>query len=181
MVSFELSILDWIQTSLRSGFGDVFFPIITTFADEGIGWVLLCGILILIPKTKKLGGVMFLAIIIEVLACNIILKPLVARPRPFMLNSAVQLLIPAPEDYSFPSGHTAVSFAAASVLLVQKSKGWLPALLMAGLIAFSRLYLYVHFPTDVIAGAVIGIAAGALACRLWAFCEKRLSKKVQRR
>ena len=82
MVSFELSILDWIQTSLRSGFGDVFFPIITTFADEGIGWVLLCGILILIPKTKKLGGVMFLAIIIEVLACNIILKPLVARPRP---------------------------------------------------------------------------------------------------
>ena len=68
MVSFELSILDWIQTSLRSGFGDVFFPIITTFADEGIGWVLLCGILILIPKTKKLGGVMFLAIIIEVLA-----------------------------------------------------------------------------------------------------------------
>ena len=96
MVSFELSILDWIQTSLRSGFGDVFFPIITTFADEGIGWVLLCGILILIPKTKKLGGVMFLAIIIEVLACNIILKPLVARPRPFMLNSAVQLLIPAP-------------------------------------------------------------------------------------
>lgn len=53
MVSFELSILDWIQTSLRSGFGDVFFPIITTFADEGIGWVLLCGILILIPKRKS--------------------------------------------------------------------------------------------------------------------------------
>ena len=73
MVSFELSILDWIQTSLRSGFGDVFFPIITTFADEGIGWVLLCGILILIPKTKKLGGVIWRAIIREVRGCDIFL------------------------------------------------------------------------------------------------------------
>ena len=177
MVSFELSILDWIQTSLRSGFGDVFFPIITTFADEGIGWVLLCGILILIPKTKKLGGVMFLAIIIEVLACNIILKPLVARPRPFMLNSAVQLLIPAPEDYSFPSGHTAVSFAAASVLLFQKSKGWLPALLMAGLIAFSRLYLYVHWPSDVLGGALLGAFLGWAAARASAQVYAGLEKK----
>lgn len=179
MASFELSILDWMQMSLRSGFGDVFFPIITTFADEGIGWVLLCGVLMLIPKTKKLGGVMFLAIVIEVLACNIILKPLVARPRPFMLNPSIQLLIPAPEDYSFPSGHTAVSFAATTVLLLRKSRGWLPALLLSGLIAFSRLYLYVHFPTDVFAGAVIGIVSGALACRLWAFVEKRLPEKRQ--
>ena len=96
-----------------------------------------------------------------------ILKPLVARPRPFTSDPARILLIPRPEDYSFPSGHTAVSFAAASAaLFMKKRKTGVAFGAVACLIAFSRLYLYVHYPTDVLAGAVIGILCGAAASNL---------------
>ena len=99
--------------------------------------------------------------------CNVILKPLAARPRPFEVNMGVRLLIEAPKDFSFPSGHTGASFAAAAALFFVGSRGWIPAAVLAALIGFSRLYLYVHYPTDVLAGALLGIAAGWAACRLF--------------
>ncbi len=79
----------------------------------------------------------------------------------------VRLLIEAPKDFSFPSGHTGASFAAAAALFFVGSRGWIPAAVLAALIGFSRLYLYVHYPTDVLAGALLGIAAGWAACRLF--------------
>lgn len=91
---------------------------------------------------------------------NLILKNLVARSRPFFFNTAVDLLISVPTDYSFPSGHTMSSFTAAVILYHADKRLGIPALILAFLIAFSRLYLYVHFPSDVIAGALIGIAIG---------------------
>lgn len=91
---------------------------------------------------------------------NLILKNLVARSRPFSLNTTVNLLISAPTDYSFPSGHTMASFVAAMILYHTDKRLGIPALMLAFLIAFSRLYLYVHFPSDVIAGALIGAAIG---------------------
>lgn len=95
---------------------------------------------------------------LEVVCCNLLLKPLTARVRPCDVSRGIALLVPRPEDYSFPSGHTGASFAAVSALLFSRNKLWLPCL-----IGFSRLYLYVHYPTDVLAGALLGLAAGFAA------------------
>jgi undecaprenyl-diphosphatase len=98
-----------------------------------------------------------------------ILKPLVARIRPCDVNTAVQLLIARPTDYSFPSGHTAASFAATFALYFSRKKLWIPAIGLAVLISFSRLYLYVHYPTDILAGVMIGIIMGFLGFRAAVF------------
>ena len=99
----------------------------------------------------------------DLLCCNMILKPLIGRVRPFAVNPLVELLVAAPLDASFPSGHTAVSFAAVFALKASGSPLWKPALVLASVIAFSRLYLYVHWPTDVLAGMLLGAALGQLA------------------
>lgn len=101
------------------------------------------------------------------LLCNVILKPLVARIRPYDVNTAVQLLVSKPVDYSFPTGHTAASFASVVALFMAgERKLWKTALVLAVLIAFSRLYLYVHYPTDVLGGLILGLIAGYLGSRL---------------
>ena len=94
------------------------------------------------------------ALILDGIFCNLLLKNLVRRIRPCDINDAIRLLIPYPSDYSFPSGHTAVSFAAASALYFAGEKYlWKAALVLAAFIAFSRMYLYVHYPTDILGGA----------------------------
>ena len=98
------------------------------------------------------------ALVVDVLLCNVILKNLVGRIRPFDVNTSVQLLISKPKDFSFPSGHTAASFASVAALyLAGEKKLWKPALVLAILIAFSRMYLYVHYPTDILGGIIFGI------------------------
>ena len=90
----------------------------------------------------------------------LILKPSFARPRPFNFNPSVKIPIELPRDFSFPSGHTASAFAATAVLLVFNKKAGIVAFLTAALIAFSRLYLYVHYPTDVLGGMILGMVCG---------------------
>lgn len=127
----------------------------------------------MIPKTRKVGILVSVALLLDVLTCNVILKPLIARTRPYDVNTAVELLIRAPRDYSFPSGHTAASFAAAAALwFADKKKLAIPALVLAVLIAFSRMYFYVHYPTDVLGGAILGMVCGWLSYKL-------LSKKME--
>ena len=107
------------------------------------------------------------ALIMDLLICNVAVKNLVARTRPYDVNTSVQLLVAKLHDYSFPSGHTAASFASVTALyLAGEKKLWKPALVLAVLIAFSRLYLYVHYPTDVLGGLILGLIAGYLGSRL---------------
>ena len=94
------------------------------------------------------------------LLCNIILKQVVGRTRPFDVNTAVKLLVKPPSDYSFPSGHTCAAVTAAAALFFRKSRLWLPVAVAAAVMGFSRLYLYVHYPTDVLGGALLGILCG---------------------
>lgn len=155
-------ILDLIQTHLRSDFLDTVMPLITMLGNGGAIWIGCSALLLLMPKTRRVGAVMAVSLVLEVLCCNVLLKPLVARIRPCDVNTAVQLLIAHPTDFSFPSGHTGASFAAASALFFSKNRLWIPSTIVATLIAFSRLYLYVHYPSDVLAGAMIGIMAGWL-------------------
>ena len=156
----ELMILDFIQQNFRSDIMDKIMIFITSLGDSGRIWIGCTIVLLLIPKTRKAGMAMAIALVLEILCCNIILKPFVARVRPCDINTSIKLLVARPSDYSFPSGHTASSFAAAAALFFSRKKIWIPASVLAGLIAFSRLYLYVHYPTDVLAGILIGIMLG---------------------
>lgn len=162
ITQWDFSVLDAIA-SLRTPALDAFFSAITHLGDKGIVWIVLALILLCIRRTRPLGVCMALALIFDLLLCNMILKPLVGRIRPFALRE-VTLLIKAPHDASFPSGHTAVSFAAAGVPALRRSKLAIPALILASIIAFSRLYLYVHFPTDVLGGILVGLLCAMLGC-----------------
>ena len=159
-ISFDLPILDWIQAHLQSGFMDQFMPFITKFGDHGTFWMVVAALLLLFPKTRRTGLGMAIAMIIGLLVCNVTLKPLVARIRPYDLQAefgiTIQLLGERMHDFSFPSGHTIASFEAAVVMLRNSKKLGIPAMILAILISFSRLYLYVHYPTDVIASVILG-------------------------
>lgn len=175
LLTLDFAVLEWIQVHLRCGFGDIVMPLITRLGDSGVIWMVLAAGLILYPKTRTLGITVALSLALEVVCCNVLLKPLVGRIRPCGINTAVELLIPRPTDFSFPSGHTGASFAAAAAL--RGSSRWLriPAWILAALIAFSRLYLYVHYPTDVLAGALLGCMAGWAAVEIYKFVGEKIS------
>ena len=125
--------------------------------------------------------VVLAALVLDMVLCNGILKPLVGRARPFTANPSIQLLVSKPADYSFPSGHTAAAFAAVSALFFAgEKKIWKGALVLAVLIAFSRLYLYVHYPTDVLGGAVVGAFAAWGAVRIVKHGLVRKAKKAEK-
>ena len=174
----EIHILDMIQ-NLRTPIGDVVVPLITRLGDAGIIWIILTVLLLIIPKTRKTGVIMMAALLVDVLLCNVFIKNLVARTRPFDVNTAVQLLVAKPQDYSFPSGHTAASFASVTALyLAGEKKLWKIALVLAVLIAFSRLYLYVHYPTDVLGGIITGAIAGYIGYKLTFIVQSKHRKKL---
>lgn len=153
----EIQILNWLQ-GLHNPILDKLMCLITHLGDAGIIWILLAIVMILIPKTRKSGVILAFALVVDVILCNAILKNLVARVRPYDVNTAVHVLIAKPKDFSFPSGHTAASFASVAALyLAGEKKLWKLALALAILIAFSRMYLYVHYPTDILGGIIFGI------------------------
>ena len=173
-VAFDLPILDWIQANLKSDLLDTVMPIITLFGDGGVFWIAIAVLLLCIPKTRKIGLGMGFALLMGLVVCNITLKPLVGRIRPYDLQEQLGVTIPLltdrMHDYSFPSGHTIASFEASVVLLKNNKWMGIPAVILAVLIAFSRLYLYVHYPTDVIFSVFVGI--------LFAFLGDALANKV---
>ena len=182
-LSFDLPILDWIQANLQSGFMDKFMPFITKFGDHGLFWMIVAAVLLIFPKTRKTGLGMAIAMILGLLVCNITLKPLVARIRPYDLQAelgiTIQLLGERMHDFSFPSGHTIASFEAAVVLLKNSKKMGIPAMILAILISFSRLYLYVHYPTDVLVSVVLGTIFALIGNALagWIAPKLRFGKK----
>ncbi|MBQ7288797.1 MAG: phosphatase PAP2 family protein [Clostridia bacterium] len=166
MNTFELSILDAIARYLQCPFLDWLMPLVTRLGDGGIFWILLAAVLLCFPKTRKTGLSMGLALLIGFLFGNLFLKNVFARIRPYDINTGVELLVERLSDYSFPSGHTLAAFEGAVVVAIRNKRWGIPALVLAGLIAFSRLYLYVHYPSDVLAGALLGTAIAFLACHL---------------
>ena len=167
---FDLPILDWIAEHLWCPFLDTVMPVITHLGDGGIFWIGLALVLLCIPSCRKTGIAMVFALLMGLLVCNLALKPLIGLMRPFdyqlLQGKVIPLLIEAPKDFSFPSGHTIASIEAATVVLICHRKWGFAAMALAVLIAFSRLYLYVHYPTDVLASVVLGIGIAFLATYL---------------
>ena len=183
-MSIDFEILDFIQQNMKSDAGDVIMAFITRLGDAGLIWMALALVLVLIPRTRKAGVMVFMALVLDALLCNVVAKPLVARVRPYDIRTDIEILVRRPADFSFPSGHTAASFAAASALYFARLDWkwiWRAATALAVAIAFSRLYLYVHYPTDVLGGALLGVLCGwlgsAVTSRLYSRGIPRLGKE----
>ena len=165
--NFDLPVLDWIAANLQCAFLDAVMPVITLLGDAGIFWIAVAAVFLLIPKYRRIGLGMGVALIMGLIVCNVTMKPLFARIRPYdyqlqHFGKEIRLLIEAQHDFSFPSGHTLASFEAATAIAIRNKKMGIPALVLACLIAFSRLYLYVHYPTDVLFSVAMGIGFGFL-------------------
>ena len=176
-MKFDWTILHWIQNTLACPAMDFLMPKITLLGNGGAIWILSAAGLLATKKYRKYGAFLLAGLALGVLVGNLTLKPLIARPRPCWFGESVQLLIANPTDYSFPSGHTLSSVIGATVLTKVNRKFGFAAIPLAALIAFSRLYLYVHFPTDILAAAVLGVAIGLVTCmlgdKLWAALAKK--------
>lgn len=164
---FDLPILEWIAAKLYCPFLDAVMPVITLLGDAGIFWIAIAALCLFFPKYRKMGLSMGLSLLIGLLVCNVLLKPLVGRIRPYdyqleHFGKTIQLLVAAQHDFSFPSGHTIASFEAATAILLHNRKLGIVAMILAVLISFSRLYLYVHYPTDVLTSVVLGIGIAFL-------------------
>lgn len=152
----EFSVLYALQ-ALHTPWLDRIMQLITSLGNVGGIWVVSGIILLLFRKTRRMGIAVLLSLLIGFLVGNLFLKPVVARARPCWLNPDVPLLIAVPRDYSFPSGHSMSAFAASLSIYYGNTCWGRAALVLAFLIACSRLYLFVHFPSDVICGILLGI------------------------
>lgn len=164
-MSLDWSILHWIRDAMTCPFLDALMPELTALGAGGAIWLLAAGGLLCTKKYRRQGVLLLAGLAAGVLVGNVLLKNIIARPRPCWLEQNAQLLIATPKDYSFPSGHTLSSVIGATVLTKTDRRFGYGAIPLAALIAFSRLYLYVHFPSDVLAGAALGAAIGTLVFR----------------
>lgn len=175
---FEAQILLFIREHFTSPFLDFIMPKITFLADAGWFWIALAAVLLIFRKTRKTGIVMGIALACGVLTANVILKPLVARIRPYDLLDGIELLVEKLHDFSFPSGHTIASFeGAVSIALTSRKRYGITAIALAVLIALSRLYLFVHYPTDVLCGCLLGIAFAFLAKFIYEKVDAKIKEK----
>lgn len=172
----ELALLDWIQLHLRCGFLDWLMPFVSGLSNHGEIWILFAAVLLLLRRQRAYGLSAACALTLDLIACNLVLKPLIGRVRPFTFRPDLSLLVPPPGDASFPSGHTAAAFAVVFALKAAGSSLWRPALALAAVMAFSRLYLYVHWPTDVLGGILLGAAVGWAGAKLAEALLKTLKK-----
>lgn len=165
-MSLDWSILYWIQNHTVCDLFDLLMPKLTLLGSGGAIWLLAAGGMLCTKKYRRQGVILLAGLAAGVLVGNVCLKNLIARPRPCWRDDSVFMLISVPTDYSFPSGHTLASAIGATVLTkTDRRFGW-AAIPVALIIAFSRLYLFVHFPSDILAGAVLGVIIGEAAYRL---------------
>ena len=177
LLNLDGGFLLFLQESVRNPILDNLMIFITSLGNGGMIWIAATIVLLIPKKTRKAGIMSAVALLGSLIINNNIVKNIVQRPRPFVTFTDLQIIIPTPSEFSFPSGHTSSSFAAAAVFYrhLPKKLGF-PAVILAGLIGFSRLYVGVHYPTDVIAGVLMGILLSYLAEYLVNLFVKKLKK-----
>ena len=177
--SFDFSVVNAIQENMKCGFFDTVMPLVSDLCS--VIWALFGLIFLFIKKHRLCGIKIIAALAFAALITEFIVKPVFMRERPYMLNPEHVMLVSEPFGSSFPSGHTSTSFASAVQFFGINKKSGIAALLFAVIVAFSRLYLYVHFLTDVLAGVILGTIIGVLISfvtgKIWLKFSER-SKKI---
>ncbi len=178
IIDLDFAILDFIREYIANPVFDVLMPAVSFLGNAGWFWIAMAAVMLMFKKTRKAGAMMGLSLILGLILCNLTLKPLVARIRPYDLREVGELLIAAPHDFSFPSGHTTASFEGAGVLMLtyRKPYGYL-GLALASVIAFSRMYLYVHYPTDILGGIIVGLSMALLSKLIVDLVYKKLESR----
>lgn len=172
-MEWEFAVLNAIQ-KMRTPFLDKLMPCITFLGQWAILWIVIAVLCLAFKQKRKLGISLLFDIIINTVVCNLIFKNIVQRLRPYILNESFRLLIPPERDYfSFPSGHSMLAFGAATIIFIYNKKVGICMYFLAALIAFSRLYLYMHFPTDVMIGSGMGVLLAIFSYKI----EKHLLVK----
>ena len=177
LLKLDVGFLLFLQDSVRNPILNSIMIFITSLGNGGMLWIAATVLLMIPKKTRKVGLMSAIALLGSLIINNNLIKNLVQRPRPFRTFPELQIIIPTPSEFSFPSGHTSSSFAAAAVFYrhLPKKLG-VPSVVLAGLIGFSRLYVGVHYPTDVLAGVIMGILLSYMAEFLVDFIGKKLKK-----
>ena len=174
----EATILLWIQENLRADWLTPVVKGITYLGEAGWFWIALTILLLCLPKTRKIGLCMAVALIFDLLSVNLFVKNLFMRTRPYEVIDGLTRLVGEQSDFSFPSGHTAASFAASVVLLLRAPKKLsVPMFILAILISLSRLYVGVHYPTDILGGLLAGVLAGFLGAKCGNWIVQRIKNR----
>ncbi len=187
---FDLNVFQWVQT-IQTPILSAILKVITTLGEGGIIFILLALGLLITKKYRKAGFAMIIALAVMVVCNNLVLKEIFARPRPFNItydwwNEIYRFpeIVSRPDSYSFPSGHTSSAFAAAVALLWYDRKIGIPTTIFAFIMGFSRIYVEVHYCTDVLAGLVVGIiyaVIGVLLAKvLYPYFEKILNNILEK-
>lgn len=168
LYALDRGILDFMSVTVKNVVFDFLMPIITTTNNHGEIWFLIALILIFNRKTevKRIGFTMLVAIIMGYALGEGCIKNIVQRHRPTLGIENYKFLVNIPTSYSFPSGHTTSSFAAAGVVWFSKAKYRIWALILAIVIAFSRMYLHVHYPSDVLGGLILGLTCAYVSVQI---------------
>ena len=167
LYSLDANILLWIQEYIRKDWATPFWRFVSWLGDGGWFWISLSVLLLFFAKTRRVGITALLALLIGALCTNLLLKNLIARVRPYEVIDGLYPLVKKLKDFSFPSGHSCASFAASLVFFKKLPRRYgIASLVLASLIAISRLYLGVHYPSDVLGGIAIGLLSGAAALRI---------------
>lgn len=168
ITNIDFSILYWIQDNLRNSFMDFVMPLFSNLQDGGLIWISIAVVMLFFKRTRYCGIAVLFAMGIDTLITEYGIKNIVCRVRPCNLVDDVNMLVKKPTSYSFPSNHSASAFAGAvAVMLTIKKKAWtIPAFVFSGIIAFSRMYVFVHFPSDVLVGILLGSTISVLVCYL---------------
>ena len=177
---FDSSILLWIQNNVRSDFLTPIMKVITHLGDKGILWIVVTLVLLYVRKTRKVGVRCLASMVIGLVITNLIIKNWVARVRPYEVIQGLECIIEKAHDWSFPSGHATNSLACAWVIFKRMDRKYgVPALIMAILISLSRLYVGIHYPTDVLGGVAIGIGCACLTLWMMPKLEKKFRKQFR--
>lgn len=178
-MGFEANILIWIQENIRSSWLTPIMKGVSALTNMGILWIVIGIILLIVKKTRKKGVMMLLGLVMHVIFCNVLLKNIVARPRPYDVIKGLEPLVEKLHDYSFPSGHTCASFIGGMIIYKQFPKYiGIPVLILSIVTAFSRMYLGVHYLTDIIGGVALGMVIALLSIKIVECCIEKFSKKL---
>lgn len=176
-MQWEFNILYALQ-ELHSPIMDKIMIFITQLGDDGLFWIGIGIVCLVMKKHRRMGLQVLMSMLFTFIIGNLILKNLFARQRPCAIDPSIELIIPYPSEFSFPSGHTMNGVTAAMALFLNNKKIGIPALMIAALIAFSRMYHFVHFPTDILGGFCVGFTVAIIVNYVFdKVQEKRAAKK----